>query len=74
MSSNKTYRHHCSKCKEETTHVPARSLSMRVAIRTSKIFIFFISGGMVYPHILSSDGDAMDATCTKCFTHSTING
>jgi hypothetical protein len=74
MSANKTYSHHCTKCNKETNHVPARSLSLRVASRTWKIFIFFISGGLVYPHPLPSDEDAVEVTCTKCLTHSTING
>ena len=74
MSANKTYRHLCSKCKEETIHLPARSLSVRIAIRTWKIFIFFISMGMVYPHPLPSDDDPIEVTCTKCLTRSTING
>ncbi len=74
MSTNKTYRHHCTECNGETIHVPARSLSKRAAIRTLKIFIFFISGGMAYPHPLPSDEDAIEVTCTKCLTHSTLNG
>jgi hypothetical protein len=74
MNANRTYRHLCSKCNEETTHVPARSLSARVAIRTWKIFIFFISGGFVYPHPLPSDDDVVNVICTKCLTHGIING
>jgi len=74
MSANKTYRHVCTRCNEETTHVPARSLSMRVAIRTWKIFVFFISMGIVYPHPLPSDEDPIEVTCIKCLTHVTIHG
>ena len=74
MSAIKTYSHHCAKCKEDTTHVPARSRSMRAAIQTWKLFIFFISGGMAYPHPLPTDEDPVEVTCTKCLTQSTING
>lgn len=74
MSANRTYRHLCSKCNKETTHVPARSLSARVASRTWKIFVFFISMGMVYPHPLPSDDDPIEVTCTKCLTRGTIHG
>jgi protein-arginine kinase activator protein McsA len=74
MSANKTYIHHCAKCNKETTHVPVRSAIARVALRTLKIFVFFISGGFVYPHTLSSDDDTTEVTCTKCLTHCTING
>jgi hypothetical protein len=74
MSANKTYRHHCAKCNGETTPVPARSLCLRVAMRTWKICIFFISGGFAYPHPLLSDEDVIEVTCTKCLTHATING
>jgi hypothetical protein len=54
--------------------VPALSHAARVASRTWKIFIFFISGGGVYPHPLGSDDDPVAVTCSKCLTHSTING
>jgi hypothetical protein len=74
MSTDKVYSHYCRKCNEETTHVPALSRSARIASRTWKIFIFFISGGFVYPHPLPSDEDPVAVTCSKCLTHSTIHG
>ncbi|MHB8909315.1 MAG: hypothetical protein ACYDAA_10610 [Syntrophales bacterium] len=74
MSADRTYNHHCVKCNKETTHIPARSRSRRAAIQAWKLFIFFISAGMVYPHPLPSDEDPVEVACTKCLTHSTING
>jgi hypothetical protein len=74
MIANRTYRRHCTQCNEETIHVPARSLSVRVAIRTWKIFIFFISLGLVYPHPLPSDDDPVEVACTTCLTRCTIHG
>jgi hypothetical protein len=74
MGTNKVYSHHCAKCNEDTTYVPSRSHSRRVAARTWKIFIFLISGGFIYPHPLPSDEDEIEVTCTKCLTHSMIHG
>jgi hypothetical protein len=74
MSTNKTYRHHCPVCNEETPHVPSRSLSVRVAIRTWKLLVFFISGGFIYPQPLPSEDDPVKIRCTKCLTGATITG
>jgi hypothetical protein len=64
MSSVKTYRHYCSKCKGETPHVSAHPRPMQIALRTWQICIFFISFAMVYPHTFSTD-DEFAAKCTK---------
>jgi len=72
MSANKIYNHHCSKCNEETPHVPVQPGYLRMATRIGKITIFVISFGMAYPHVLSSDGDEFAAECTTCHTRGTI--
>jgi hypothetical protein len=72
MGANRTYSHHCPHCQEETLHVPAHSLSSRVARRTWKLFVFFISMGFVYPQPLPSADDPVEVRCTKCLTCVTL--
>ena len=72
MNASKTYRNYCSKCKEETPHIHALTLPLRVALRTWKMLIFFISFGLVYPHPLPSSDDTIKIKCSKCLTQSTI--
>jgi hypothetical protein len=74
MGTNRTYSHHCTVCDEETPHVPSRTLSARVAMRTWKLLVFFVSMGFIYPHPLPSDEEAIEVRCTKCLTGATING
>jgi hypothetical protein len=39
----------------ETTHVPSQRTFAKVAMKTVKIIVFFISFGMVYPHIFTEE-------------------
>jgi hypothetical protein len=65
MSPEKTYRHRCPECKDETLYVPNYSRPMQIALRIWQIVIFFVSFGMLYPHTFSTD-DTFAAKCTKC--------
>jgi hypothetical protein len=73
MSANKIYNHVCPKCNEETPHLPVHPRPLRIMIRAWKIIVFVISMGMVYPHVLSLDGDEFTAECTNCHTRGTIS-
>lgn len=65
MDTNASYDRHCPRCKEKTAHVPKHQGFSAVAIRTLKIAVFFISFGMVYPHVFTEDDD-IALKCTKC--------
>jgi hypothetical protein len=39
----------------DTTHVPSQRTFAKIAMKTVKIIIFFISFGMVYPHIFTEE-------------------
>ena len=45
----------CIKCDEDTPHVPSQRKFAQVAMKTVKIIVFFISFGMVYPHIFAGE-------------------
>ena len=67
MSQAKTYSHYCNTCKEDTLHVPKYEKVAHIVIKTVKIIVFFVSFGMVYPHIFAGD-DEITVTCEKCGT------
>jgi hypothetical protein len=67
MSSDKSYRHLCARCKKETPHVSAYPRPLRIALRTWQITVFFITFAMVYPHTFSPD-DEFAAKCAECGT------
>jgi hypothetical protein len=71
MSSAKTYHRHCTKCEADTLHVPEHQGMAQVALKTAKIIVFFVSFGMVYPHIFSEE-DEITVTCEKCGTQAAI--
>jgi len=72
MSSDKTYRHLCARCKKETPHVSAHPRPLQIALRTWQIVVFFISFAMVYPHTFSPD-DEFAAKCTECGTPASVS-
>jgi len=72
MSSARTYQRHCSTCDGETLHLPVHRRVGQAVINTSKIIIFFISFGMLCPHVLSGDEGTM-VTCEKCGTQVEIS-
>ena len=47
MSSAKTI--------QDTPHVPSQRTFAKTAMKTVKIIVFFISFGMVYPHIFTDE-------------------
>jgi hypothetical protein len=65
MSSDKSYRHLCARCKKETPHVSAYPRPLQIALRTWQIAVFFITFAMVYPHTFSPD-DEFAAKCAEC--------
>lgn len=71
MSSAKTYSHYCCKCEEETLHVPNHEKAARTALKTVKIIVFFVSFGMVYPHIFTEENE-ITVKCEKCGTQVAI--
>ena len=40
---------------EDTPHVPSQPKFARIAMKTVKIIVFFISFGMVYPHVFTDE-------------------
>ncbi len=72
MSSDKTYRHHCTSCNRETAHVSVHPRPLRIALRTWQIAVFFLSFAMVYPHTFTSD-DGFAARCTECSTPADVS-
>ena len=71
MSSAKTYQRHCATCDEDTPHVPARGI-MNAAVKTSKIIVFFVSFGMLCPHVFAGEDEIM-VKCEKCGTQISIS-
>jgi hypothetical protein len=67
MNSATTYNHYCSTCKEDTLHVPKYEKLANTVIKTAKIIVFFVSFGMVYPHIFAGD-EEITVKCEKCGT------
>lgn len=65
MNSDKTYHRYCAQCDGETPHVSPYSRSIRIALRTWQIAVFFLSFAMLYPHTFTTD-DEFTAQCTKC--------
>jgi hypothetical protein len=39
----------------DATHVPSQRTFAKIAMKTVKIIIFFLSFGMVYPHIFTEE-------------------
>jgi len=72
MSSAKTFDLHCPKCNENTSHIPVPKGFARTAVKTVKIATFIISFGMLYPYILTENGDSMVA-CAKCGVNAKIS-
>ncbi len=72
MSSAKTYKRHCSTCNEDTPHVSAHRGIMHVVVKTSKIIVFFVSFGMLFPHIFAEEDEIM-VRCEKCGTQVAIS-
>jgi hypothetical protein len=73
MSANKMYNLHCDKCDKKTQHVSKHQGFKSVAVKTLKYVTFFISFGMVYPHIFA-DGAAVAVICTKCGAQAILSG
>jgi hypothetical protein len=67
MSSATTYNHYCSTCKEDTVHIRNYEKLANAVIKTAKIIVFFVSFGMVYPHIFAGD-EEITVKCEKCGT------
>lgn len=72
MKTTKTYDRHCPHCNENTRHVPKYQGATGIAVKTFKFAVFFLSFGMVYPHVFTEDEIAV--TCTKCGAQSIIKG
>ena len=52
MNPAKTVQNQCATCDNDTPHV---SKFAKIAMKTVKIIVFFISFGMVYPHIFTDE-------------------
>jgi hypothetical protein len=72
MSSAKPYQHHCSKCDADTPHVPERQGAMNIAVKVGRIIVFFVSFGMLCPHIFTEE-DEIVVKCEKCGTQAAIS-
>ena len=55
MNSAKINQNQCVSCADETPHVTSQPKSGHVAKKIMKIIVFFISFGMVYPHIFTDE-------------------
>ncbi len=55
MNSAKTDQHPCAPCGEDTPHAPSRPKFAQAAMKTVKLIVFFISFGMVYPHVFTDE-------------------
>jgi hypothetical protein len=71
MSTAKTYSHYCCKCETDTLHAPAHQRFAQAALKTVKFIVFFVSFGMVYPHIFAGE-DEITVACEKCGTQVAI--
>ena len=71
MSSAKTYSHYCRKCEKDTLHVPKYEKIAQIVMKTVKIIVFFVSFGMVYPHIFAGE-EEITVKCEKCGTQVAI--
>jgi hypothetical protein len=72
MNSATTYNHYCCKCEQDTIHVPKSDKVGQTAMKIGKIIVFFISFGMVFPHIFAGE-DEITVKCEKCGTRSAID-
>ncbi len=55
MNSAKTVQDNCVTCDADTTNAPSQRAFAKTAMKTLKIIVFFISFGMVYPHIFTDE-------------------
>jgi hypothetical protein len=55
MNSEKSSQSQCGTCVDDKPHGSSQRTIAHVAMRTMKIIVFFISFGMVYPHIFTEE-------------------